>query len=174
MGHMALLLLTLPALLRGTATAEVAAVGAVCGNVQYADTGKPAGGIRLWLTTTTARAKIHPDPKTGEYVLQDTSGGEERLFAVVSADGTFAVHDVPVGTYLVHTYSPPYLSPDGTIFPTSNAKHVAVGPQTGSGALTVEITAGQPNQRLNVLLKRGGVIEGQVHGTRGTPSAGTA
>ena len=163
---MRLLLLLALLLPRLAVSADTAATGTVSGSVRYADTGKPASGIRLWLTAATAQAGIRPDPRTGEYVLQDTREGQERLFAMVGADGTFEVHDVPAGAYLVHTFSPVYLSPDDTVFPTSDSEHVTVGPQTGSRALRVEVTAKEPKQRLQIALQRGGAIEGQIAGAR--------
>lgn len=141
--------------------------GVVTGTVVYADTGKVASGVTVWLTT--AKVKLGPlvDPKTGEFVLRDADYAERKLYTVVSADGTFTIDDVSPGTYVVHTSSRTYVSPDDTIYPTSNSEHVATGPQVGDGALLVEVTASHLGQHLAIVLRRGGVIEGVVHGAEG-------
>lgn len=147
--------------LQGGMIAAAQVSGTVSGLVRYGDTGKPASGIRLWLTSAQEAAGIHPDQKTGDYVVKD-EGGEKALSTQAAPDGTFTLKGVPPGSYLIHTYSPPYISPDDTVYPTSNADHVAAGPSPSSSALRVEVVANQSVDLDDILLQRGGVIEGTV------------
>jgi hypothetical protein len=48
------------------------------------------------------------------------------------------------------------------MFPTSNTIHVAVGPAPSSNALRVEAVANQTTKSVDVVLRRGGAIEGSV------------
>jgi hypothetical protein len=139
----------------------------VSGTVRYEDTGGPAAGIRIWLTPEEGPTGIHPDPKTGEYVVKDKD--TQQVPAVqVAPDGTFAIGNVTPGSYLVHTFSPGYITPDDTVFPTSNTAHVAIGPSPSSNALKVTVIANHRTEPVAVVLRLGGTIAGTV---RLAPSA---
>ena len=133
------------------------ATGMVSGTVRYGDTGSPANGTRLWLTSVDAAEIARPDPKTGEYVVRDKDlDGMKSLSTVVRTDGSFVLQNVPTGTYFVHTFSPGYISPDDTVFPTSNAAHVSMGPLPSPDALKVRVVADQPAKPIQIELQRGG------------------
>jgi hypothetical protein len=139
----------------------------VYGTVRYEDTGRPAAGIRIWLAPAEGPTGIHPDPKTGEYVVKDKDT-QQALAGQVAPDGTFAIGNVPPGSYLVHTFSPPYITPDDTVFPTSNTAHVAIGPSPSSNALKVTVIANHRTEPVALVLRKGGTIAGTV---RLSPSA---
>jgi hypothetical protein len=133
----------------------------VSGTVRYEDTGRPAAGIQIWLTRVEGPAGIHPDPKSGEYVVKDKET-QQALAGQVASDGTFAIGNVSPGSYLIHTFSPGYITPDDTDFPTSNTAHVATGPSPSSNALKVTVIAHHPTEPIAVVLRRGGTIAGTV------------
>ena len=151
----------------------------VTGTVHYGDTGAPAAGVRLWLSPVRELVAVQPDPKTGNYDVADNSG-DNITPTLVSPDGTFRLKNVPPGLYLVHTFSPSYLSPDGTVYPTSNTAHIAVGPSPSSNAIRVEVRLDQATKPVNFILQRGGTIEGSVSlpvsdgGASGSSLAGLA
>jgi hypothetical protein len=153
--------ITISMSLQGGMIAAAQVTGRVSGLVRYGDTGEPASGIRLWLTSAQEAVGIHLDQKTGDYVVKD-KGGENALSTQAAPDGTFTLKGVPPGRYLIHTYSPPYISPDDTVYPTSDAYHVAVGSSPSSDALQVEVGANQSVNLGDILLQRGGSIEGAV------------
>ena len=146
--------------------AQAPATGSVRGAAKYADTGKPAGGINLWLEPAEPTTVPQPDPLTGELELHDGDGRPQRLLGTVAADGTFIVKAVPPGSYVVHTYAPPYLPTDGTLYPTSSKAHVAIGPRVSADALRVEVLPGQ-TASVAVTLRLGGAIEGTVRSSDG-------
>ena len=144
--------------------------GVVTGSVRYGDTGKPADGVRVWLTPAREPAGVQPDSITGNYDVRDDSGVRITPTSV-APNGTFTLKNVPAGIYVVHTYSPAYVSPDDTIYPTSNTAHIAVGPSPSPKALSVEVTSEQKTKPVNVVLQRGGTIEGSVSLPRGDGDA---
>lgn len=148
--------------------AQAPATGSVRGTVKYADTVKPAGGVNLWLEPAEPPTGPQPDPVTGELELHDGDGQSRRLPGTVAADGTFTVKAVPPGSYVVHTYAPPYLPTDGTLYPASSKAHVVIGPQVSADALRVEVLAGQAAS-VAVTLRPGGAIEGTVRSADGLP-----
>lgn len=113
-------------------TAQVVDTATLHGTVTYADTGKPAHGINLWLEPAQHPRYPQPDPKTGDYEIRDSDSRPTRYAAKIGADGAFDVTGLPAGDYIVHTYAPPYLSPDGTVYPVSNTTHMAIGPQVAA------------------------------------------
>ena len=137
------------------------AAGTVSGTVIYGDTGKPAIGILPWLELADRPIPRKADPQTGEYEIRDADQQQQRLLAKARPGGSFIVTGVPPGTYVVHAYAPPYLSPDDTIYPTSNTAHVAAGSQISPHALRVQVSAGA-TAHVMVRLQRGGAIEGMV------------
>ena len=102
--------------------------------------------------------------------MRDTTA-PKNLLAKVGADGRFALRDVPAGRYLVHTFAPAYVSPDDTVYPTSETAHVATGPLARPDALMVEVTVGHESA-CEVRLQRGGTLEGTVRLGDGTPAVG--
>ena len=152
---------------------QAPATGSVRGTVTYADSGKPAGSINLWLEPAEPPTAPQPDPVTGELELHDGEGQSRRLTGTVAADGTFTVNAVPPGSYVIHTYAPPYLPADGTIYPTSSKTHVVTGPQVSTEALRVEVLPGQAAS-LTVMLRLGGSIEGTVRSSGGLPVSSKA
>ena len=141
--------------------ASAQATNTVSGVVYYGDTEKPASGINLWLATAAPPKPIQPDPRTGDYFY--AADEEAKQFITqVAADGAFTLTGVPAGTYLVHIYCPPYLSPDGTVYLMSNTTHVSAGPLPASDALRVEVVANRTTRPIHVVLQRGGAIEGTV------------
>jgi hypothetical protein len=148
------------------AGAQNATAGSLSFSVVYSDTGKAASGINLWVEPEEQPTFPHPDPQTGEYELRDADQRLQRFLAKPTEGGLYVATDLPPGTYIVHTYAPPYLSPDDTIYPTSNTAHVSTGPRVSPHALRARVTAGQ-TQRLTVRLQRGGAVEGTVQEAKG-------
>ena len=144
--------------------------GVVTGSVRYGDTGTPADGVRVWLTPAREPIGVQPDPITGNYDVRDASGVRITPTSV-APDGTFTLKNVPAGVYVVHTYSPAYVSPDDTMYPTSNSVHIAVGPSPSPKALSVEVTSEQKTKPVDIVLQRGGTIEGSVSLPRGDGGA---
>lgn len=167
-----LMLFTGLAFLRCATGAAAQGTGTVSGIVEYADTGKAASGVRITLTNESIDTGLHVDPKTGEYLIRDVAEADKTLYTDVGADGIFTIHGVSPGTYLVRTLSREYVSPDDTVYLMSNETHMYAGQRVGEGALRVEVTVGHPQQRIAIRLKRGGVIEGVVHGAEGAVPAG--
>jgi len=132
----------------------------VHGSIYLADTKLPAKGTIISLLSVTGQSGPKIDQETGEYVIRDQPQAG-AFHATADASGSFEITGVPTGDYYVLTRCPGYLSQREYIYPGALSPELNPGQHLPAFVHKVHIASGT-TERVDLLLDRGGAIEGTV------------